>query len=201
MGHRRDTGFTDILQTVLVLLPRSAHPRATSYDDTSAVAGTTYWYWVKAYNAAGSGPFSNGDSGYKQAALQVPGPISGLWATKGAYTDRVRLTWAAPTTGGTPTGYRIYRALASDLYSASEIGTSTTTSFDDYSVVSGTTYWYGVKAYNKAGDGRTFSNFASGFVLAIPGAPINLYASDGTYTDKIRITWDKPAIGGIVRRL
>ena len=170
---------------------------ATSYDDTSAVAGTTYWYWVKPYNAAGSGPFSNGDSGYKQAALQVPGPISGLWATKGAYTDRVRLTWAAPTTGGTPTGYRIYRAIANDPYSASELGTSTTTSFDDYSVVSGTTYWYWVKAYNKAGDGRTFSDFASGFALATPGAPINLDASDGTYTDKIRITWGKPTLGGI----
>jgi len=37
---------------------------ALSYDDTTAVAGTTYWYWVKAYNNAGDSEFSNGDSGY-----------------------------------------------------------------------------------------------------------------------------------------
>jgi hypothetical protein len=37
----------------------------TSYDDTSAVAGTTYWYWVKAKNAGGASGFSAGDSGYR----------------------------------------------------------------------------------------------------------------------------------------
>jgi len=34
------------------------------YDDTSAVAGTTYWYWVKAQNSCGTSGFSSSDSGY-----------------------------------------------------------------------------------------------------------------------------------------
>ena len=96
---------------------------ATSYDDTSAVAGTTYWYWVKAYNGAGSSvSFSNGDSGYRQAALQVPGASTNLSATDGTYTDKVRITWSPPTTGGAPTGYRIYRYTSNNSASASEIG-------------------------------------------------------------------------------
>jgi C1A family cysteine protease len=37
---------------------------ALFYDDMTAVEGTTYWYWVKAYNSAGDSGFSNGDSGY-----------------------------------------------------------------------------------------------------------------------------------------
>ncbi len=36
----------------------------TTYNDTTAVAGTTYYYWVKAKNTAGSSGFSNSDSGY-----------------------------------------------------------------------------------------------------------------------------------------
>jgi hypothetical protein len=37
---------------------------ASPYDDTSAEAGTIYWYWVKAKNSCGTSGFSNGDSGY-----------------------------------------------------------------------------------------------------------------------------------------
>ncbi|MBI2441927.1 MAG: hypothetical protein HYV35_11230 [Lentisphaerae bacterium] len=40
---------------------------ATVYDDTAAVAGETYYYWVKATNAAGSSAFSSSDSGWSAA--------------------------------------------------------------------------------------------------------------------------------------
>ena len=43
----------------------------TSYDDTAAAAGTTYYYWVKSVNDAGAGPFSASDSGY----VGVTGPL------------------------------------------------------------------------------------------------------------------------------
>jgi len=42
---------------------------STTYDDTAAVAGTTYYYWVKAVNAEGS--FSASDSGF----VGVVGPL------------------------------------------------------------------------------------------------------------------------------
>lgn len=36
----------------------------SSNDDTSAVAGTTYYSWIKGVNASGTSGFSNPDSGY-----------------------------------------------------------------------------------------------------------------------------------------
>ena len=35
------------------------------YDDTTAVAGTTYYYWIKATNASGDSSFSSSDSGWR----------------------------------------------------------------------------------------------------------------------------------------
>lgn len=37
----------------------------TTYDDTSAIAGKTYYYWVKAVNSAGTSGFSTSNSGYR----------------------------------------------------------------------------------------------------------------------------------------
>ncbi|MBI2441474.1 MAG: fibronectin type III domain-containing protein, partial [Lentisphaerae bacterium] len=49
----------------------SPDPTGTSYDDTSALAGATYYYWVKAVNAEGASGFSASDSGF----LGVVGPL------------------------------------------------------------------------------------------------------------------------------
>ena len=40
-----------------------AEVTSLTYDDTSAAAGITYWYWVKAKNSAGTSGFSSGNSG------------------------------------------------------------------------------------------------------------------------------------------
>jgi hypothetical protein len=41
------------------------HHLASPFDDTSAVAGTTYNYWVKACNSGGCSDFSTSDSGWR----------------------------------------------------------------------------------------------------------------------------------------
>ncbi|MBI3986525.1 MAG: hypothetical protein HY343_06375, partial [Lentisphaerae bacterium] len=41
----------------------------TLYDDTNAIPGETYFYWVRATNAAGQGAFSMGDSGFRGSVL------------------------------------------------------------------------------------------------------------------------------------
>lgn len=40
----------------------------TRYDDFTAGAGTTYYYWVKARNSLGTSNFSESDSGYREAS-------------------------------------------------------------------------------------------------------------------------------------
>ena len=107
----------------------------------------------------------------------------------------MRITWSPPTTGGAPTGYRIYRYTSNNSASASEIATSTATSYDDTSAVAGTTYWYWVKAYNGAGSSVSFSNGDSGYRKGPPGPPSGLSATDGAYGDRVRVTWVAPTTG------
>ena len=46
---------------------------ATTFDDTTAVAGRTYFYFVKAKSAVGASDFSGGNSGHRK---QAPPPWS-----------------------------------------------------------------------------------------------------------------------------
>jgi formylglycine-generating enzyme required for sulfatase activity/PKD repeat protein len=47
-------------------------PPGTSYDDVTAVQGTTYWYWVKATNVNGDSGFSAPDTGSRATCPGTP---------------------------------------------------------------------------------------------------------------------------------
>jgi hypothetical protein len=108
----------------------------------------------------------------------------------------VRITWD-PVPGASR--YEVHRATSRDgTYEL--IGETTTTTYDDTAVTVGTTYWYKVRAWNALGYGP-FSDPDSGYASAaggggggggtqLPGQVRGVSASDGTYPDKIRITWN-----------
>jgi PKD repeat protein len=139
----------------------------TGADDMGAVAGTTYWYWVKAFNASGSSSFSLSDTGYRTGTSPTPTPTTptapaapiGVSASDGAFTDRVRIVWN-PAAGAT--SYHVYRNVINNSGSATDIGTGPGTAADDMSAVVGTTYWYWVRAFN-AGGGSPFSVGDTGY--------------------------------------
>jgi len=174
---------------------RIAQVSTTSYDDRAIVLGRTYYYRVKACNSYGCSDFSETDAGF--AAASVPGAPQNVEASDGTYSDRVRITWS-PVPGANH--YEVHRATARDgTYEL--IGETTTTTYDDTAVTVGTTYWYKVRAWNVLGYGP-FSDPDSGYAAAagggggggggtaqLPGQPRNLAATDGTYSDKIVITW------------
>jgi hypothetical protein len=137
-----------------------AEVTSLSYDDTSAVAGTTYWYWVKAKNSCGTSSFSSSDSGYRAVVQppQPPAPPTGVSASDGTYTDRVRVFWNASTGA---TSYEIWRNTRNKSSTASKIAEVPSSPYDDMSAVAGTTYWYWVKAKNSVGT-SVFSNSDSG---------------------------------------
>jgi hypothetical protein len=151
---------------------------ASPYDDYTAAIGTTYYYWVKAYNGAGDSGFSSYNTGWR--AVSPPTSVS---ATDGTYSDRVRITWTASTGAS---GYYIYRNTVNNSSTATQIGTSAASPYDDTSAAIGTTYYYWVKAYVSQG-ASGFSNVDTGW--RAPAAPTNVVATDGTYTDKVQITW------------
>ena len=116
----------------------------TAYNDTAAVPGTTYWYWVKSVRALGTSGFSSPDSGYR--ALPPP---TGVAASDGTHTDKVAVTWDASAGA---TSYEVWRHTSDDSASATRLAASlTATSYDDTTATPGTLYYYWVKAASAQG--------------------------------------------------
>jgi len=87
-----------------------------------------------------------------------PNPIYSIWAF--AIFSNITVSWAGNLTG--VTGYYIYRSTTADG-TYSQIGYSETTSYIDYSISPGTTYYYKVSAYvltNGYERESSLSNFA-----------------------------------------
>ena len=157
---------------------------AATYSDGTVTPNTTYWYKVKACNRGGCSDLSAADSGYAagEGVAQVP---TGVSATDGTYTDRVRVTWNA-SAGATQ--YEVWRDVAQGgPYTLR--GTVTGTTYDDMDAAPSVVYWYKVKACNPSGC-SAFSAADSGFTFPTAPDPVtNVAASDGTYNDRVRITW------------
>ncbi|HRS14590.1 MAG TPA: hypothetical protein P5259_06350 [Candidatus Bipolaricaulis sp.] len=156
----------------------------TTYSDDTVTPNTTYWYRVKACNRSGCSDLSTADSGYAagEGISQVP---TGVSATDGTYTDRVRVTWTASPGA---TSYEVWRDVArGGPYNLRGMVSGTT--YDDRDASPGVVYWYKVKACNASGC-SAFSAPDSGFTFASAPDPVtNVSATDGTYTDRVRVTW------------
>ena len=116
------------------------------YSDSSIVLGTTYSYYVTAYNAVGEGQAS---SPVSMQFVSLPSPPSGLTAS--VTNGEIVLTWSAPSnTGGLPIQNYI-------LVRNSAVGEERTqlaadiVRFEDSSVVEGQTYQYTLYSINAMG--------------------------------------------------
>ena len=146
---------------------------STTYDNTTATPGTTYYYWVKAKNSAGTSGFSSYNTGYRSGSppVTVPSAPTGVSATDGTYSDKVRVTWN-PVSGAT---YEVWRGTSSSTSSASKLGDASSTTYDNTTAAPGTTYYYWVKAKNSAGTSG-FSSYNTGFATS-SGPANNNFAS------------------------
>ncbi len=76
--------------------------------------------------------------------VSTPPPPTGVSASDGTYTDRIRISWNSVSGAD---GYKVYRTTSS-----TPIGTTTSTrTYYDYPATPGTTYSFRVKAYNDVG--------------------------------------------------
>jgi fibronectin type 3 domain-containing protein len=151
----------------------------TTYGDAGASVGVNYSYSVKAKHALGSTDLSASDTGWRN--LAAPGSVA---ATDGTYADKVRVTWGAVSGA---TGFKVYRAPSggtSELI-ATLTGAASRT-YDDSGADRATLYTYTVRTTTAAGDsGPSASN--SGWRNL--DAPVDVVASDQSFTDKVQITW------------
>jgi len=153
----------------------------TSFDDLSMTPGQTYYYWVKAGHSGGWSDF--GYFEYGHAALLAPTSVS---ATDGTYTDRVRISWNSVNGASF---YHVYRATSSGGSKASIGSWDTSTTFNDTSATPGLTYYYFVKAaVSYYGDNASgYSAYDTG--IRALAAPTSVSATDGTYPDKVQVSW------------
>ena len=148
----------------------------TSFNDTTAAAGVTYYYWVRGIWTAGVGPLSQVAQGWRLLAAPT-----GVSATNND-TARVTVSWSAVPGA---TSYKVFRSASHLIDRASEIGTTTATSFNDTTATPGIRYCYWVKAVRGANE----SDFSTRAVGIRPLAtPTGLTASS-THSDRVALAW------------
>ncbi|MBC2717780.1 MAG: hypothetical protein HF978_20955, partial [Desulfobacteraceae bacterium] len=65
----------------------------TTYEDTTAVTGNRYYYWVKSRNSGGVSKYSNFDPGYWGTMGTIPAKPTNVSATDGTVSGKVNITW------------------------------------------------------------------------------------------------------------
>jgi hypothetical protein len=147
----------------------------TSYVNTGLSNGTTYYYQIVAYNAAGDGTGSNELSATPAAGATPSAPtLTSLVPTN----TQIIATWGAVAGA---TGYKVRIGTSSGSYGAAvDVGNVTTHTFTG--LTNGTTYYVIVIAYNANGD--------SGNSNELSAAP--------TAASRIQTKYNDMAVGDIV---
>ena len=157
----------------------------TSYTNTGAKEGTTYYYKVKAANGADESAYSNVVSGKVVVTPKPAAPVVKIGNS--ATSGKPVLTWNAVSGA---TSYKVYRATSQNgTYSL--LGTVTTNSYTNTGAKAGTTYYYRVKACNDAGL-SPYSNIVSGqakSVMPKPSAPV-VKIGNSASSGKPMLTWN-----------
>ena len=155
-----------------------------SYSSTGLNPITTYFYRVRATNAAGDSAYTNEASATTLNA--APAAPSALAATT-VSTTQINLSWTDNATN--ETGFKIERKTGSGgTYAQIATVNADVTGYSDTGLTATTTYYYRVRATNSIGD-SAYSNEANATTSSpIPAAPSNLTATS-TSSSQINLAW------------
>lgn len=167
---------------------KSVGGHLSSGNDYTATPGQGYYFWVRAENQGGWGPYSASDSGHVAVAAAPPEAPDTLWASDGTYGNKVYLQCQIPP--GT-TGFDYWRGKLASGSDATRIAENHPSGdYSDFDVIPGFHYWYWVQARNENGV-SDFSPADDGYanVALNPPATPDYSASQGAYLDKVEVTW------------
>jgi len=156
-----------------------------TFVDSSAVNGTTYYYVVRAANAAGESPAST-QSAPATPAIPVTLPATPVGVNAMAGNAQVTVSW---TVAARATSYNIYRSTTQGSQ-GSKIGSSAAATYTDLAAVNGTTYYYVITAVNAAGESPASAQSAAAtpaLPVTLPAAPTGVNVADGVA--QVNVTW------------
>ena len=159
---------------------------STSYVNTGAAVGKTYYYRVKAVNSAGTSAYSNIVSG----TARTPAPAAPvLKGGTSSASGKPQLTWAAVNGAAK---YDVYRSNSADG-TFSKVGSTDKTTYVNTGAVKGVTYFYKIRAVGASG-ASGFSNTVAIHVAGVVKAPAAVVLS-GIKADAagITVTWKTTA--------
>jgi M6 family metalloprotease-like protein len=161
----------------------------TSYANTGLSGCTTYYYRVRAHRS-GDNVFSSYSNLSNATTTGCPLAAPSSLATSVVSSSQINLSWSDNSSD--ETSFRVERS-PNGTSSWVEIGnvSANTTSYANTGLSSCTTYYYRVRAH-RSGDNvfSSYSNLSSATTTGCPlAAPSSLLASDGTYTDRVYISW------------
>lgn len=159
---------------------------STTFNDVNVLPTRTYSYTVRAFDAA------NNVSAISRAlsvttpvapdtqAPTVPANVQRVSATH----NRAAIRWTASTDNKAVTGYRVYR-------NGTQVGTATTTTFNDATVQPATTYSYTVRAFDAA---NNVSAASSALSVTTPAAPDTQAPTVPSNVQRVSATHNRVAI-------
>ena len=170
----------------------------TTFSNSSLTGATSYSYRVRATDAANNlGPYSNLATSVTSAPV-ITAP-TGLTGTAASSTQ-INLSWTTATeSGGTISSYLVERCQTTGCSNFSQIGTSSTTTYNDTGLAGSTSYNYRVRATDAANDLGPYSATATTSTpAATPSAPTNLTAT-GASSTQVNLSWTASTeAGGII---
>jgi len=161
-----------------------------TFDDTSAVAGTTYDYRVRAINSGGDA-FS-GSVTFTPTVVGAPAAPTNVVANAVSPTS-VGLTWTDNATN--ETAYDVERGVGSSPSSWTVLTTAlaaNSVAYTDNGATAGTTYTYRVRSRNGAGTSAYGTSTSVTTPVSPPSAPTATTAVAQSPTS-IQVTWTAPA--------
>jgi len=150
---------------------------------------------VSNYNGGYASPLyvtlQNNESLIVTYTLPPPDAPTGLTITQST-ANELDLSWTAPTSGTTPTGYKIERSLDNSNWTTVTADTgNTNTTYTDTSLSYNTLYYYRVFSYDSGGvQYSTTSTDSSQTTWDAPAQVTGLIATGG---NPISLTWNVPA--------
>jgi chitodextrinase len=149
---------------------------SAAYSDSGLTPGTSYSYQVEANDNNGDlSAFSNTATATTNSGADTTPPTApAALAATAASSAQINLGWTASSDNVGVTGYLIERCQGVGCASFVQIGTTTSTTYNDSGLAAATTYDYRVRAADAAGNLSTYSNVASARTTTGSVSPITV---------------------------